>query len=60
MHIHKAFIMDDFYADDVEAMINVARTISPRFKAMDNRDIVSILMEMGLTLEELRHSTPKK
>ncbi len=46
--------MDGIYADEVQAMVNVAKKISPRFKHMDNRDVVSILMELGLTVEESR------
>ena len=57
--MRKSFIMDGIYADEVQSMINVAKTVSPHFKAMDDREIVSVLMEMGLAAERSLHDTQK-
>lgn len=50
----RVFVMDGIYADEIENAIKVVQTLSPRYVGMDYREIVSALIEMGMTVERCR------
>lgn len=43
--------MDGIYADEAVSMVNAAKNFSPRLRNMDNREVVSVLVELGIAVE---------